>query len=103
MAKYDDYICVLRDNDLFCLCVVDNTVEKIIKTILVNDGTLFSYVGFIEVSADMNTCYVVDINKGCYGITLDSHVIFHYHYSTAQCYLGLVVDSEGLFIGSEVK
>ena len=101
MTKYgEDILCVLNENDQFHLCVVDKNIEDIIKTILKDDETLFSYPGFIDVSADKNTFYVLDYYKGCYGITLEGQVAFQYQNPEAECYFGLVVNTDGLLIGS---
>ena len=100
MTKYgEDVLCVDIQRQL---CVIDKNMEKIIKTILKDDGTLFSVPVFLGVSADKNTIYVLDMEKGCYGITLDGQVVFHYQNSEAERYRGLVVDSDGLFIGFRV-
>ena len=99
MTKYGKYImCALLKNDQWQLCVIDKNMKKIIKTILKDDGTLFSAPGFLGVSDDKNTVYVLDVEKGCYGITLDSQVVFHYQNLEVEHYVGLVVDSDGLFI-----
>ena len=101
MTKYgEDVLCF--DNGLSQLCVIDKNMEKTIKTILRIDGTLFRVPEFLGVSADKNTIYVIDHYTGCYGITLDGHVVFHYQNTEAELYYGLVVDSDGLFIGSYV-
>ena len=103
MTKYgEDVLCVLNDNNQFKAYVMDKSMKKTLKTILKDDGKLFKAPAFLGVSADKNTIYVLDHYKGCYGITLNDHVIFHYQNPQAQCYGGLVVDSEGLFIGSKV-
>ena len=98
MTKYgEDILCFDKHGQL---CVIDKNMEKIIKTILKDDGTLFRAPAFLGVSADKNTIYVLDCIKGCYGITLDGQIVFHYQNSEAVGYLGLVVDSDGLLIGS---
>ena len=101
MTKYgEDVLCFDIQRQL---CVIDKNMEKIIKTILKDDGTLFSAAqAFLGVSADKNTIYVLDCIKGCYGITIDGQVVFHYQNSEAVGYLGLVVDSDGLLIGFRV-
>ena len=96
MTKYgEDVLCVDIQRQL---CVIDKNMEKIIKTILKDDGTLFRGPGFLGVSADKNTIYVLDQYKGCYGIALDGQIVFHYQNSEAVGYGGLVVDSDGMFI-----
>ena len=100
MTKYgEDVLCV--DSGQGQLCVIDKHMKKIIKTILKDDGTLFRAPWYLGVSADKNTIYVLDWWKGCYGITLDGQM-FHYQNREARNYIGLVVDSDGLFIGSRV-
>ena len=99
MTKYgEDILCVLGDNDQLQFCVIDKNMKKIIKTILKDDGTLFSIPAFLVVSDDKNTVYILDMEKGCYGITLDGQVVFHYQNPEVEGYMGLVVDSDGLFI-----
>ena len=99
--KYDDSVLgVVYDNAQLQLCVMDKNMENIVNTILKDDRTLFSAPVWIGVSADKNTIYVLDIDKGCYGIALDGQIVFHYQNPEAKCYNGLVVDSDGLFIGS---
>ena len=100
MTKYgEDILCVDIQRQL---CVIDKNMEKTIKIILRDDGTLFRIPAFLGVSADKNTIYVLDLDKGCYGIALDGQIVFHYQNSEAGGYGGLVVDSDGLFIGSWV-
>ena len=102
MSQYGiNVLCVHYDNDQFHLCVIDKNMKKIIKTILQDDGTMFSFPVFLGVSADKNTIYVLDCDKGCYGITFEGQVVFHYQNPEAEAYSGLVVDSDGLFIGSD--
>ena len=97
MTKYgEDVLCFDKQGQIY---VRDKNMEKIIKTILRDDGTLFSAPGFLGVSADKNTIYVLELDKGCYGITLDGQVVFHYQNSEAGGYNGLVVDNDGMFIG----
>ena len=101
MTKYgEDILCVAGDDsDYLQLCVMDKNMKKVIKTILKDDGTLFLAPFYLGVSDDKNTVYVLDFKKACYGITVDGQVVFHYHNPEVKCYLGLVVDSDGLFIG----
>ena len=77
-------------------------MENIIKDILKDDGRLFKVPGFLGLSTDRDTIYVLDCWKGCYGITLDSRIMFNYQKEEAGYYYGLVVDSDGLFIGVAV-
>ena len=103
LTKYDDSVLrIVYDHPQrqFQLCVIDKNMENIIKTILNDDWTMFSAPLHIGVSADKNTIYVLDNNKGCYGITLDGQIVFHYQNPEANHYSGLVVASEGLFIQS---
>ena len=94
MTKYgEDVLCVDIQGQL---CVIDKNMEKIINTILTDDEAPV----FLGVSADKNTIYVLDGYNGCYGITLDGQIVFHYQNSEAGVYNGLVVDSDGLSIGS---
>ena len=100
MTKYgEDVLCVDIQRQL---CVIDKNMKKIIKTILKDNKTLFRVPGFLGVSAEESTIYVLDQYKGCYGITLDGQIVFHYQNSEAEGYFGLVVDSDGLFIGFSV-
>ena len=103
ITKYDDNaLGIVPDNVQIKLCVMDKNMEKIIKTILKVHRTLFSAPLCIRVSADKNTIYVLDSYKGCYGITLDGQIVFYYQNPEAKFYMGLEVDSDGLFIGSAV-
>ena len=103
ITKYDEEVlCLQLHNHQFDLCVMNKNMEKIIKTILKDDGTLFSAPLCLGVSADKNTVYVLDCNKGCYGISLDGQIGCHYQNPEAKGYFGLVVDSDGLFICSKV-
>ena len=101
MEQYDeDFLRILNDNDQLHLCVMDTEMKKILKTILKDDETLFSYPGCIGTSADKSTIYILDYFKGCYGISLDGRVRFHYSNPEVECYFGLVVHNDGLLIGS---
>ena len=103
VTKYDELVLgEVYESGQFQICVLDKTMKTIIKTILKNDRTLFPNLEWIGVSADNNTIYVLDGNKGCYGITLDGQIVFHYQTPEAESYYGLIVDSDGLFIGSGV-
>ena len=104
MTKYgEDNLCVICHNDQGRICIIDKNMKSINKTILKGDWTQFKAHGFLGVSADKNTIYVLDINKVCYGITLDGRIIFHYQNQEADWYYGLVVDSDGLYIGTRIK
>ena len=101
MTNYgEDFLCI--DIGQRQLCVIDKNMEKAIKTILKDDGTLFKVTVYLGGSADKNTIYVLDQVKGCYEITLDGQVVFHYQNTEADLYYGLVVASDGLFISSRV-
>ena len=82
---------IVYDRVHFPLCVIDKNMEKIIKTILKDDGTLFSAPFGISISADRNTIYVLDSYKGCYAITVDGQIMFHYQNPAATHYFGLVI------------
>ena len=103
MTKYGkDILCILDNNEQFKLCVIDMSMRKIIKTIQKDNGTLFRVPFFIGVAADKNTIYVLDRREGCYGITSNAEIVFHYQNPDAVMYRGLVIDSDGLFIGARV-
>ena len=85
------------------LCVLDKNMKTIIRTILKDDGTLFSVPIFLGFSTDMGTVYVLDCMNGCYGITIGGQVVLRYQNPEAYTYLGLVVDKDGLFKGSLVE
>ena len=72
------------------------------KTILKDDGSHVTAPRFIGVNAEKNTIYVLDRDKGCYGLTMDDQVLCHYQNPEAKSYFGLAVDSNGLFISSRV-
>ena len=104
MIKYgEDNLCVISHNGQWQICTIDKNMKNIIKTIRNGDWTQFKDLAFLGVSADKNTIYGLDFLKGCYGITLDVRIIFNYHYQEAVGYYGLVVDSDGLYIGTTVK
>ena len=103
MTKYgEDNLCVIYHNGQGQICIIDKNMENIIKTIRNGDWTQFKHLAFLGVSADKNTIYVLDWEKGCYGITLDGRIMFHYQNQEAEYYYGLVVDSDGLYIGTSV-
>ena len=103
MTKYgEDNLCVIRHSGQWQICILDKNLEKIIKTILKDDRICFQNFWFLGISADKNTIYVLDFRKGCYGITLDGRIMFTYQNQEAQNYMGLVVDSDGLFIGTRI-
>ena len=103
MAKYgEDNLCVIHHNDQWQICILDKSMKKIIKTILKDDRKIFKAPVFLGFSADKNTIYVLDYWIGCYGITLDGRIMFNYQNREAECYYGLVVDNDGLFIGTKV-
>ena len=104
MTKYgEDNLCVISHDGQGQICIIDKNMENIIKTIQKGDWTQFKAHAFLGVSADKNTIYVLDLNKGCYGITLDGRIIFHYQNQEADAYGRLVADSDGLYIGTKVK
>ena len=97
----DDILCERVANDQWKICIMDKNLDRTIKTILITDrGTLFSVPMFLTSSADKHTVYVLDLAKDCYGITIDGRIMFHYEDPNAECYRGLVIDSDGLIIGS---
>ena len=101
MTKYgEDVLCLLEEKLQFHLCVMDKNMENITKTMLKDDGTLFEEPNSIGISSDTNTIYILDGEKGCYGVTFDGQVVFHYQNPKADGYLGLVVVSDGLLIGT---
>ena len=105
LTKYDDSVLSIvydRPHRQFQLCVIDKNMENIIKTIHKDDMKRFPIPGWIGVSANNNTIYVLDHYKGCYGITVDGQVVFHYHNADVKQYVGLVVDSDGFFISSVI-
>ena len=100
----DDILCAHVVKDQWKICIMDKNLDRTIKTILITDrGTLFSVPMFLTSSADKYTVYVLDVAKGCYGITIDGRIMFHYEDPNAECYRGLVIDSDGLIIGSRVE
>ena len=104
MTKYgEDNLCVIYHNGQGQICIIDKNMENIIKTIQKGDWTQFKALAYLGFSADKNTIYVLDNKKGCYGITLDGRIIFNYQNQEAEYYYGLVVDSDGLYIGTRVK
>ena len=103
MTKYgEDNLCVIWHKDQGQVCILDKNMENITKTIIKDDGKLFKAPRFLGLSADKNTVYVLDCRKGCFGITLDGRIIFNYQNQEAELYCGLVVDSDGLFIGTRI-
>ena len=104
MTKYgEDNLCGMYHNDQRQICIIDKNMKNIIKTILKDDKTLFRAPVCLGFSADKNTIYVLDNKKCCYGITLDGRIMFNYQNQEADAYYGLVVDSDGLYIGTRVK
>ena len=103
MTKYgDNILCVLHDGGQWQICIVDENIKNVKRTLLKDDGTLFSAPMFIGVRADQDNIYVLDNQKGCYGITLDGNIVFHYQNPEAMRYLKLAIDRDGLFIGTAV-
>ena len=105
MAKYgEDFVAMLLKDSKedVCLCIIDKSTKQIMKTFLEDNGTLFKDPDITAVSADNNTVYVLDLDRGCYGITSDGQVLFHYQNPVAESYAGLAVVSDGLFIASAV-
>ena len=101
MTKYgEDILCLLDDHKQVQLCVIDKNMTKTKKIILKNDRTMLPVPLAIGVSDDKCDIYILDNRKGCYGITLGGQIVFHYQNPEAKSYRGLVVDSDGLFIGS---
>ena len=72
----DDILNVIGDSDLYQLCEVDNKLKKIVKALLLNDGTLVCAPILFSVSAEENTAYVLDCVNGYYEIKLPVGVIF---------------------------
>ena len=104
ITKYgEDNLCVIRHNGQWQICIIDKNMKNIIKTILKDDRTLFITPVFLGVRADKKTIYVLDYRKGCYGITLGGRIMFNYRNQEAEHYFGLVVDSDGLIIGTKYQ
>ena len=104
MTKYgEDNLCVIYHDGQGQICIIDKNMNNIIQTIQKGDWAQFKSYAFLGVSVDKNTIYVLDNKKGCYGITLDGRIIYHYQNQEADLYFGLVVDSDGLYIGTKVK
>ena len=103
-TKYgEDVVCLLEDKHQFHLCVMDKSMENITKTMLKDNGTLFEDPNSIGISSETKTIYISDYEKGCYGVTFDGQVVFHYQNPKAEGYLGLVVVSDGLLIGTAIQ
>ena len=103
MTKYgEDNLCVIYHNGQWQICIIDKNMKNIVKTIQKGDWTQFKALAYLGFSADKNTIYVLDFYKGCYGITLDCRIVFNYQNQEADGYDGLVVDSDGLYIGTRV-
>ena len=47
---------------------------------------------------DQKTVYVVDVDKGCIGLTMDGNVVFQYQDQKVKFYAGLAVGRDCLFI-----
>ena len=98
MVKYGDDILAIVNDRFVKVAVIDNhgTVKR---TIYQDNGSLFSLPGFIGLSVDQKTVYVVDENKGCIGLSMDGNVVFQYQDQKVKLYVGLAVDRDCLFIG----
>ena len=103
MTKYgEDNLCVILHKDQVQVCILDKNMKNIIQTIIKDGRKLFEAPWYLGFSADKNTVYVLDCFKGCFGITLDGRIMFNYQNQEAEDYWGLVVDSDGLFIGTRI-
>ena len=103
MSKYGDkMIAVLQLENITRVCEMTdyNTVKRII---IKDDGTLFEIPCNIAVSADHSTVYIVDMAKGCIGLSFAGNVLFQFQNTEIGSYFGLAVDSDYLFVGTEVE
>ena len=98
MVKYDDDILATVPDRIWKVAMIDNhgTVRR---TIYQDNGSLFSKPWYIGLSIDQKTVYVVDVDNGCIGLTMDGNVVFQYQDQKAKHYSGLAVGRNYLFIG----
>ena len=97
MVKYGkDILATVRDR-FWKVYLIDNrgTVKR---TIYEDNGTLFNRPACIGISVDQKTVYVVDMDKGCIGLSMDGNVVFQYQDQIYYHYDGLAVGRDCLFI-----
>ena len=98
MVKYGDDILASIYDRFKKVAVIDN--HGTVKRVIYNDnGSLFSKPYFIGLSVDQKTVYIVDIDKGCIGLSMDGNVVFQYQDQKVKLYDGLAVGRNCLFIG----
>ena len=104
MTKYGgDNMCAIYDSGQRQICIIDKNTKSIVKTILKDVKKRFKAPIFLGANAERNTVYVLDAFEGIYGITVDGQVMFHYQNPEADFYHVLVVDSDGLFIDTQME
>ena len=98
MVKYgNDILATIYDRFLNVAVIDNNGTVK--RTIYQDNGSLFSRPGYIDLSSDQKTVYVVDNDKGCIGLSMDGNVMFQYQDQKVKYYAGLAVGRDCLFIG----
>ena len=98
MVKYGDDILATVCDRFWTVAVIDNR-GSVNRTIYQDNGSIFSRPGYIGLSIDQKTVYVVDVGKGCIGLTMDGNVVFQYQDQKVELYVGLAVGRDCLFIG----
>ena len=99
MVKYGDDILATVCDRFWTVAVIDNR-GTVRRTIYQDNGSIFSRPIYIGLSIDQKTVYVVDMDKGCIGLSMDGNVVFQYQDQKAKHYSGLAVGRNYLFIGA---
>ena len=97
MVKYGDDI-LATVNDRFWKVAVIDKLGTVKRTIYQDNGSLFSKPRFIGLSVDQKTVYIVDIDKGCIGLSMEGNIVFQYQDQKVKLYVGLAVGRDRLFI-----
>ena len=98
IVKYGDDILATVNDRFLKVAVIDNH-GTVTRTIYQDNGSLFSRPGYIDLSVDQKTVYVVDRDKGCIWLSMDGNIVFQYQDQKVKMYGGLAVDRDCLFIG----
>ena len=97
MVKYGDDILATVHDSLWKIAAIDNH-GAVKRTIYQDNGSLFSKPRFIGLSVDQKTVYIVDIDKGCIGLSMEGNIVFQYQDQKVKLYAGLAVGRDRLSI-----
>ena len=98
MVKYGDDILATVQYRFWNVVVIDN-LGTVKRKIYQDNGSIFGSPCHLGLSDDQKTVYVVDMDKGCIGLTMDGNIVFQYQNQKVKYYGGLAVSSDSFLTG----